>query len=454
MTWIIARTLILWLLIFSFNSHAFEIYKNTGRNTESWTIVYGENGFWMADVMALDKNGWPNLLSRKMYSSAAEARGQLQNRQAKPPFLDLHLKNKNGLVLWNVTNQWDWNWEIKFADWVKTEIHPGWWRENNIATDCADVLYSARWIFARIHGLPMVNHLTSGHFFTHESVKPEWESLPTASNWREDKRFLAAIDFLLNRTFTHTLWQDSYPVAISSSAIIPGGYHLYIDQETGHTQFIHRVGLTAEDVPLITLNSTVPRTLRDTMEWIFFEKTVDQKSAGLLRMRWPKQTVQGPSLTELKEMPHYSLEQFSYNFVQSPRRWFWQEVFHRLNPSANYNKIAVKMTQQLSEQFKTRLTIVSEGYKVCSATPCRKGTAEYEAWSTPSRDYRIANWVSAYDSLNPVKSPELKKALETPIFVYNRRTYLTTDLMSKWRIGFYTSDPNHHPARRWGLSLF
>lgn len=430
----------------------------TWAKAKSWTFVFAEDQRWQAHTIALDQAGWPRVVSKKFFADkeAASAFGKKVRAVDEPPMDDVVLKNQNGIVLWAVTNQWDWNWEVKFSEWVTTELNAQWWKQHGIATDCADVVYSARWIFARNNGLPMANHLITGQIFTHESVKPVWETLATDPDWQKDQRFLAALDFLLSQAFTHSLWRDSYPVAINPRAIIPGGYHLYIDQTTGHTQFIYQVGHAAADLPLVTLNSTVPRELRDMMEWVFFEQSAEPDNRALVRMRWPVFANDTVTFTPARSMPFYSQEQFSPDFIHENRGTFWREVYYRLNPRANFDLIAQKTAQQIVDQFKARAPVVDNGYRECSLSPCRPNTLRYDAWSTPSRDHRIAETIVIFDSLSSMINSwtKIRQTLYTPVAEIEGSSYTGNDFISKWRSQSYSSDPNETPRTRWGLGFF
>ncbi len=423
---------------------------------KSWSFLYSQDGLWFTDKITLDENGWPELIQQAYFTSeriAKRAAGQIADL-GHPPFKDIELISSNGVTLWNVTEEWSWAWEIRFAEWVKTELNSHWWKDHGLATDCADVVYSARWIFAREHGLPMANHLITGHIFSYRSVKPEWESLPTDKAWEKDQRFLAALNYLLSQTFTHSLWRDSYPIAITQSALTPGAYHLQLHDDSGHTQFVNHVGLTAEEVPLLTLNSTVPREVRDLEELVFFEDSADEKSAGFLRMRWPQFDALGKvSFVPANAMPHYSVEQFETSFVSPNRSTFWEEVFFRLNPFADFDRVGQKTASQIVDLFKARVPIVERGFQVCNANPCLPGSPEYNAWSTPSRDRRIRRTIDVFDSISSLiySWSKISRLLEMPILSLGGSLFNGEELMSNWRSGSYSSNPNHLPEVRWGL---
>lgn len=412
------------------------------------TFVYFEDGKWFEQTVTLDKKGWPKIKSLRAMNH--------QPRAKSTPLFSLasqELKSETGSTLWAVSNQWDWSWELKFTEWVKAEIDPSWWRVHGLATDCADAILAARWVFARNNGLPMANRLGAGNWFTQRSVKTEWETLPTAPEWFNDQKFLAALNYLMNFTFTHTLWKDSYPVAVNTSSILPGGYYLSLHGNTGHTQFVYKVGVATSDVPLTTLNSTVPRDKRDLMEFLFLETSTTENRSGFVRMRWPVWTADQVDLVPPEQMPNFSREQYAANFVRHPHNNFWQEVFYRLDPAADYNRILLKIAKQLKDMFLARITVVDQGYKVCSASPCAKGSADYEAWSTPSRDERIYETITIFDQITSLTMPgsDVRAVLHQQVLNLNGYDYTVLDLMGSWRMQVYSSDPNDPPSVRWGL---
>ncbi len=77
-----------------------------------------------------------------------------------------------GEHIWTATQTWNESWEERFALWMQNETDATYFERHGVATDCADVAYALRWIFARIHGLPAGNRLSgSGQLFTNESMR-------------------------------------------------------------------------------------------------------------------------------------------------------------------------------------------------------------------------------------------------------------------------------------------
>src|SRR3989338_7894754 len=87
-------------------------------------------------------------------------------------------------VLWTAEKTWDLEAEKKYQEWVAANLNEDFFFNLGIKTDCADIAYMLRWIFARIYKYPMGSTLAgSGALFTHESMKAEWRNLKTDPEW-------------------------------------------------------------------------------------------------------------------------------------------------------------------------------------------------------------------------------------------------------------------------------
>lgn len=452
------RLACLFLICLAPFSYALETFQ-TPQSSGIKYYLYVEGGQWHVDAESLDADQFPQVETALNFPSERAARAYIKKIGAHPSssrnaMAGRELRSRNGGELWTATNQWDWSWEVKFGEWVKRELHTGWWKQYGIATDCADVFYSVRWIFARINGLPMANTMRSGEFLTNRSVKAEWETLPTAPEWYNDQKFLAGLHYVFSHTYTQSLWKDSYPIEINSTALIPGTFHLHLDgMDSGHTLLVNSVGTKAEELPVEVLYSTIPSEIRELWSGVFLDEFADSRGVGFLHLRWPQWNNDVVSLVAPEQMPHYSVEEFDSNFVQSPRYAFWEEVFFRLNPNADFNRIAVKTLSQILAGFQARVKIVEDGYAACSAVHCAEGSHEYEMWSTPTRDGRLAGQTGIFDQLLGYATDysQFKPLLDTVIVqIPNQFPLDLRQALEKWRYGEYSSDPNDSIGRRWG----
>jgi hypothetical protein len=448
------RLACLLLLVLTPYTFALEIFESQPNRL----YLYSEGGIWRVDSLGVNADQWPEIIDSKNFSSEAAAREFVEQSGAAPSQPRIsdagrELVNRSGVTLWTVTNQWDWNWEIKFGEWVKKELHVGWWKQYGIATDCADVVYTSRWIFARINGLPMANTMITGQIVSHRTVKKEWETLPTAHEWFNDQRFMAGLAYVLATTYTHGLWNDSYPIAITPAALIPGTYHLHLAGDSGHTLLVHGVGTKPDEIPVTVLFSNVPSEVREVWSALFLDETADANGAGFVHMRWPRWTNDVAGFVPASQMPHYSTEEFDSSFIRPPRYSFWREVYFRLNPGADFDKIAYRTLEQLLDGFRSRVQVVEKGYAVCSVKRCEEDSAEWSLWSTPSRDGRLAGAVSVFDELTMQVSDwsVFQNLFNSPVVTIEGQSMDLSEAMGVWRSDMYSSDPNDLPRARWGL---
>jgi hypothetical protein len=411
-----------------------------------------EENRWIVEQIGTASDGWPEVQKRASFPSQTSAQIKLQNWQAgntSLQTLDISVQPKMAAgVLWETRNQWSQDWEDKFGKWVEAEADADFYMRNQIATDCADVAYSLRWIFSRINGLPAGANLGgSSMFMTNETVRPEWAKLPTSTEWNKDQRFLKALNYLLDMTYTHTLWDNSFPVALNRHDLISGSYHLNLHDSSGHTQIIRWFDQDSK-VPFITLNSTTPRKVRQLMEMMLSADFPKPGQSGLLRFRWPVKTAAGISLKRSVDMPGYSLEQFS----MKSQKEFTIALFEKMGYATDVNAISELLLKDIIGQMNTRIDIVKEGAEKCKKTDCRPGTDGYEDWSTPSRDARIAGKMATMESLvirssgSEVQNPLLNKE----ILSIEGTVWSLKALLWNWKHEVYSSDPMDSESRRWG----
>jgi hypothetical protein len=345
-------------------------------------------------------------------------------------------------TIWPVTAAWNAEWEQKFSDWIANETGPEFFLRHQIATDCADAAYAFRWIFARMHGLPAADHLSvTGDLLTNETLLPEWESLATAPDWQDDQRFRAALNYLLDNTYTHSLMEDLYPVSVDRAGTRPGTIFLHLyNAETGHTEILYQIKENNHPSPLRMLASNVPRTVRELSEYGMLDwgSLPRDGESGLLRFRWAVKADTGWSLLPAQSMPNFSPEQFDPRFADGYLN-FVDAVTHKLLPDWKPDSAAVmrEKAKTLLAKLTARVKIVADGFQHCSATPggCPEGGADWETWSTPSRDAAIGRLVHevqdlADDSMcSPGCAFEFAQFKRRQLLEIERRTYSVEDAL-------------------------
>ena len=366
-----------------------------------------------------------------------------------------------GQSIWPNTQVWNQYWEIKYAEWLTKEVDTQFFSKYKVATDCADVAYAARWIFARIHGLPAANHLNGKVLFTNQSLRSEWQNLPNAKNWFEDRKFLAALNYLLNMTYTHTLMRDSYPVKITPEEFLPGIHYLNLHESSGHTQLVHRVNLAKDALPFLILQSTVPRKVRDLNESLFWASAAPVLGkSGFHKILWPQVSGSQYSLTAAQKMPSYSLHQYAVDFIRSKDVSFGHEVLLRLQPELDLLLILKNGLNDLRNSLTIRGQVVEDGYLACGQKSCPENSQGFEDWSTPSRDTQIMSLLNQLRALYSIGStPDIRKEIADYLNQEQKQSYLILDgisytlqqISAAWDLVLFSSNPNDEPGLRWGL---
>lgn len=453
-----------WLLLFSVQSLAsFEIYQTPSEPTQ-YDVLTVEESLWHLDHYQFLPGKLPQKISHQAFPTRVMAQKVLAARNPtalrRRGFEPRDVSEVKGASLWKVENQWSWDWELRYAKWVEATLTKTFFQEHRIAVDCADVALSARWIFARIHKLPVANRLAGGVvMMTQETVKASWMQLPTHDDWTKDRRFLKALDYLLDSTYTHSLLEDSYPIAINAESITAGVHHLTLYGDSGHTVVLHRIARQdPNQVPVLLIFSSVPREVREVWESPFYMgQEKDPKTGGVLRLRWPRQTTQGWTQVPAKDMPYYSLEQYSDDFL-AEGEGLPLHVFKIINPKFDPVLLLKSFARQIQDSLKSRIGIVEEGYIYCQSHDCRPGTAGYEDWSTPARDQKILGLFTLlndfFQSFSMI-APEvldwwMREASKTYLQM-NGFDFTKTQIQAHWESRFFDSDPSRTPGRRWNL---
>lgn len=427
---------------------------SAGVSASTWTVRYQENGHWRIDTFQRAKDGWQDLVRSKIYSQSnfLEAQNVSQTGQ------ELRGTNLNSEI-WTATEKWSLYWETQFSNWVATQVDSDFFIKYGLKTDCADVYYGLRWIFARIHKLEMAVRLAgSGDYFTHRSVRNSWEHLPTSELWHQDQKFLAALDYVLQNTYTHSLMEDAYPVEITAASLRPGVFHLELHSESGHTQVIYRTAQEQPDLllPFLILQSTTPRAVRDLMVdgyWTYMQPV--EKQGGFLRLRWPDFTGPSVQLMDPSVLPFYSKEQYQPGFLRSGSSSFFEEVYLRLNPSLKMSEVVRQGYLSLKKLFIERVNVVRDGYDFCTANPCPEGSENFEGWSTPSRDSKISKLYRQTMAIQDRQGPlsfDIQKIFREPFLEFSGVTYSLEHLLMIWSSESYSWDPRDLPEKRWGVS--
>jgi hypothetical protein len=401
-------------------------------------------------------------VSLQSFSSKSELNSYINRKFPQRKSAVSVQKNKNYVstevsqVVWEVTQEWTIDWENKYSHWVTENFDANFFVKYNIETDCADVAFALRWIFARIHGLPAANTLAGSLvIFSQDSFRKEWLSLKRDPIWYKDEVFLAALKYILRGAFTGTLLIDGYPIEISRETFLVGTIHL----QGGHTMVISEIDYeSVGDAPIKKLSSTMPPMVRVLMDEMMIDaEATAETSGGFIRLRWPKKINGKWELVEKENMPFFSREQYTEEFL-GDHGHFTLAVIDRLGIDFIPKRIVDRSLEGIQESLKQRSNIVNLGYEFCSQNNCSEGTQAYEDHSTPSRDKRLLGLFeglfSTAEALSVLDS-SLLDYLETEL---NKRFFTVEDKLfplKTWHTIFLNFYFSYHPEdtipERWGL---
>ena len=291
--------------------------------------------------------------------------------------------------IWEVGGRrWTAEEEQGFAKWVDETINEDFFIHYGIPTDCADAVYTIRWIYARIAHLPAAATTTDGKRVGHWST--DWKHLPTHPEWDKDERFRAALLYLLPRTRTGTLPLDTYPIRISPDSVTPGTLFLVSESHAGIIGHVFLNGSHAH--PLQTWESALPVKLRKlSMGYFFAARPRSKDRSGLVKFRWPVSENGEWKYLPVTEHPFYSEEQYASDFCEG-YAGFTEAVAGRIG-STNYAPMEkiVKVMGTITRLLNERVPIVLQGYQRCRYGGCPEASELWERYSTANRDGMITS---------------------------------------------------------------
>ena len=359
--------------------------------------------------------------------------------------------NESPDQVWEVGDRrWTLEEEHQFEKWVDENITEDFFIRYTIPTDCADVLYAIRWIYARIAHLPAEATTWDGKLIGHWST--EWKHLPTHPEWDKDERFHAALLDLLSKTWTGTLPFDTYPIRISPDSVTPGT--LFFVRES-HAGIIGHVSLDGSHAhPLQTWESAPPvKVQKLSLRYFFSPRPETKVRSGLVKFRWPILENEEWKYLPVKEHPFYSEEQYSPQFHEGYAD-FVEAVARRIDPKdyAPMEKV-LKVMRTITRFLRERIPIVLAGYQECRNGGCPETSELWEIHNTLGRDGMI---ISMMDHLSQVI--ELNRL--DPEFVKWMMETVPIDISKNRSVTFYHVYQNYlwlspHPGdsieARWGL---
>lgn len=356
--------------------------------------------------------------------------------------------------LWPIEKKWTAEAERDYAVWIQKNAREDMLKGTGVDADCAKFAIALRWIYAREAHLPAADYLAStGVLFGSWQSTEAWDKLPTHPDWKRDERFKKALNYLLQNTYTHSLFDDLYPVKISPAFVTGGTVYLTLWEGSGHTRTVTSVGAGAScsdgDSCISIIYGEEPATeqayLSDLVPY-----RVEPNEGGFLRFRWPEQNAQGAwSLRAKGSMPGYSTEQYDWEAGD-----YIDKVHARLLLSVSPEERYTAVGQSLVGYLKERLEWTERAYFMCSLLPCEQEDPLYEEWSTPQRDHRLSEQIAAFENIgNAINGDSkvvrrFKKKHETPFF--EGAPFTVLEAMNGTGFNTFDSDPTVDFFTRWG----
>jgi hypothetical protein len=441
-----------------------ETYFQNKADPRLSALIYSQEGLWYFHQFQNLPQSFQRSLRRQGFGNFEQLKSAIHLEkwqevnasallQVNP--LQTEVLNQN---VWLATESWSEAWELSYADWIKTHLTTDFFTRYQIATDCADVAFALRWIFARIHKLPAAVQLPGSRaIFSHESFLRDWQSLPRSENWWEDQVFRAALEYVLDNVYTGSLGGDSYPIEIKPGVFTAGTHHLELHATYGHTLFVKEI--TANQV--LVYNSTVPRAVRNLRSAFYdYARPQEEGRGGFLKFRWPEKIAGQWVLRSASSMPSYSREQYDPEFLKLNELFdFSLSVKLRLGLPVDYRQSFGEGLISIRSAFKERDLIVKEGFDFCSINPCAPGSANYESWSTPSRDRRILDRIEGAQRILQRFGPSDSEFQNTwdrfifgPAFSVGGKNFKNWQLIDRWIKQSYSFDPRDNIEKRWAIS--
>lgn len=392
-------------------------------------------------------------------------------------------------AVWKDQNQWDASWEEKYSNWVQTSFSEDIFtngKYKGIATDCADAVYAGRAIFSFENKLPFVIIDPTGGELKVSNSMSRFDGTKD-----EISRLKNFINYISDLVSTKSLPNDSYPVSITRNNVRAGTIwsrpritssnffsRLFggtVKEDPGHAEVVKNVDETGA---IYLIGSTVPQDVRKLITTSSLVFMPVETSTGL--RNWMQ-----PDFYNRKSesLPGFSLEQFTSVGLQASNN-----NFQHGGESGYNNNSTTRNISTWTSDVQTRLALRAENRdeairrqatNVCTLATARialvrkadkyrselNGTCmnaeDYDSYSTPSRDKRIAETLDAMASASGVfgftlsqKVGKLKNFLnECPeLEIAEGKKVSLADFSMSIISNAASSNPNDSLEVRWGLS--
>lgn len=390
--------------------------------------------------------------------------------------------------VWKEQNQWDSNWEEKYSYWIQTSFNEDFFtagKYKGIPTDCADAVYAARAVFAFENKLPFVIQDPTGGSSKISNNMSRFDGTKD-----EVSRFKLFVNYISDLVSTKSLPNDSYPVAINRENVRSGTiwsrpritksnifsriFGGTVKEDPGHAEIVKNVNETGA---IYLIGSTVPQDVRKLITTSSLVFMPVETSTGLRNWMQPNFYSQ-----KNDNLPGFSMEQFStvgtqqnnnsysggegggYNNNSSTRNLStWSsDVQARLALRAeNRDEAIQRQAANVCTLATARIELVRKADRFRAGLGGQCMNAEnYDSYSTPSRDKRIAETLDSMATASGVfgfslaqKVGKLTNFLNAcpELEISEGKKISLADFSMGILSGSVSSNPNDSLENRWGI---
>lgn len=293
-------------------------------------------------------------------------------------------------AVWTETNSWGPNAEARFSEWVRNNWTVDFFARQTrngrpnpyygLRLDCADTVYAMRIIFAFENRLPFVMQDPTASGRTISNRMSRWDGQS------ETARIRGFLLYMFDMASTKSLPNDTYPVAVNNRAIRAGS--LILTTTVNHHSWTVKEMMSI-GVPHLVFNSTIgagsgpmlqERRSWPNPEWVFEGNYSPSGNAGFRYWR-PAAYIGRP----VWEVPGYSEEQYQIGL----RGWVQQVQSRLATRTEGDDQMVGRMLHTICQGFTSRVPSVNDGLRALARTNGCMSSADYDTYSTPSRDQRV-----------------------------------------------------------------
>ena len=304
-------------------------------------------------------------------------------------------------AVWVNQRAWSADEEQQYSRWVRASWSKNFFSQKTLPgsstvnpfygnrVDCADTVYSMRFIYSFIRRLPFVISDPSGAGLISNTMK-RFDSKAS-----EDERAALMLKWLYDIVATDHMDADTFPVALNASAIRPG--IVILTTHANHHSWTVK-DILDTGVPWLVFNSRVGATSSIILQerkswphgaWVFEGDATLEGRAGFRDWR-PAAYLNQP----VWNVPGFSDEQYRVG----PAQWSTVAMTALAQRRERPDEKLLRLMDAACGDLQQRVSAVQEGVSFLrsSGYACMD-PATFDLYSTPSRDHRL------FDSLADIR---------------------------------------------------